>query len=132
MALALRDYDVFRGTPDHLPEPMGAALARLEVAPEILRVAKIDDLVIGCYAMHAPSAWVHAADEQCYRLALVMVADAYRNNGVGRWLIGHAIGVAETKGGRQLLAPLPHPARFFLKLGFRQTGDGFSFSMYPE
>ena len=63
---------------------------------------------------------------------VVMVLDAYQRQGVGRWLVGHAIGVAESKGGRELLVPLPGPVDFFQGLGFRQIPSGFRYVMSPE
>ena len=131
MALGLRDYEVFRGDPAALPENMAAVLSSLVRPPDVLRVAKLGELIIGCYAMHEPT----PIDDQVARtfsLAMVMVEPNYQGNGVGRWLVGHAIGVAETKGGKQLAAQLAGPAAFFEGLGFQATAKGFQFDMYPE
>lgn len=131
MALGLRDYEVFRGEPAALPENMAAVLSSLVRPPDVLRVAKLGELIIGCYAMHEPT----PIDEQVARifsLAMVMVEPNYQGNGVGRWLVGHAIGVAETKGGRHLAAQFAGPADFFRGLGFQVTAAGFRFDMYPE
>lgn len=131
MALGLRDYEVFRGDPAALPENMAAVLSSLVRPPDVLRVAKLGELIIGCYAMHEPT----PIDDQVARtfsLAMVMVEPNYQGNGVGRWLVGHAIGVAETKGGRHLAVQLAGPAAFFVGLGFQATAKGFQFDMYPE
>ena len=131
MALGLRDYEVFRGDPAALPENMAAVLSSLVRPPDVLRVAKLGELIIGCYAMHEPT----PIDDQVARtfsLAMVMVEPNYQGNGVGRWLVGHAIGVAETKGGKHLAAQLAGPAAFFVGLGFQATAEGLQFDMYPE
>ena len=131
MALSLRDFEVFRGDPAALPEAMATTLATIAPAPEVLRVAKLGERIIGCYAMHEPT----PIDDQVARtfsLAMVTVEPNYQGNGVGRWLIGHAIGVAESKGGRHLEARLYGPADFFKGLGFQATDDGFRFDMYRE
>ena len=131
MALSLRDFEVFRGDPAALPEAMATTLATIAPAPEVLRVAKLGERIIGCYAMHEPT----LIDDQVARtfvLAMVMVEPNYQGNGVGRWLVGHAIGVAETKGGRHLAAQLAGPAAFFTGLGFQSTAGGFQFDMHPE
>ena len=97
----------------------------------MLRVAKLGECIIGCYAMLEPT----LIDDQVARtfvLAMVMVEPNYQGNGVGRWLVGHAIGVAETKGGRHLAAQLAGPAAFFTGLGFQSTAGGFQFDMHPE
>ena len=131
MAIGLRDFGVFRGDPAALPESMATTLATIAPAPEVLRVAKLGERIIGGYAMHEPV----LIDEQVARtfsLAMVMVEPNCQGNGVGRWLIGHAIGVAESKGGRHLEARFSGPADFFRGLGFRAADDGFRFDMYPE
>ena len=131
MAIGLRDFGVFRSDPAALPESMATTLATIAPAPEVLRVAKLGERVIGGYAMHEPL----SIDEQVARtfsLAMVMVEPDCQGNGVGRWLIGHAIGVAESKGGRHLEARFSGPADFFIGLGFRAADEGFRFDMYPE
>jgi predicted N-acetyltransferase YhbS len=131
MALGLRDYEVFRGDPGALPKDMAATLSSLVRPPDVLRVAKLGECIIGCYAMHEP----RLIDDQVARtfvLAMVMVEPNYQGIGVGRWLVGHAIGVAETKGGRHLAAELAGPAAFFTGLGFQSTAGGFQFDMHPE
>ncbi|MBL6813884.1 MAG: GNAT family N-acetyltransferase [Pseudomonadales bacterium] len=131
MALGLRDYEVFRGDPAALPDEMAAVVSSLVRPPDVLRVAKLGEQIIGCYAMHEPTL-VDDQVERTFLLAMVAVEPNYRSNGVGRWLVGHAIGVAETKGGRHLAAQLAGPAAFFIGLGFHTTAEGFQFDMYPE
>ncbi len=132
MALALRDYEVFRGDANALPASMADVLDQLPSGPEILRVAKLGDQVIGCYAMYMPNATRDGASAPSFELAMVMVEPSLQRNGVGRWLVGHAIGVAESKGGRQLTTRLVLPTPFFEGLGFQRTAEGFRFDMYPE
>ena len=114
----------------NFPRPMMAAVTTS--APDVLRVAKMHEQVIGCYAMHSPESSHSDGKPGLFELGMVMVLDTYQRNGVGRWLIGHAIGVAESKGGRELLVTLPGPADFFQGLGFRQVPSGFLYEMRPE
>ena len=127
MALALRDYEVFRGDPASLPLAMLNVYAELLPEPQVLRVAKIGEQVIGGYAMYLPN-----DDKPSHELAMVMVLENYRQNGVGRWLVGHAIGVAESRGGRELFAPVAGPTDFFAGLGFQGKAHDFRFTMIPE
>ena len=53
MALTHRDYEVFRGDPASLPLAMAEAYAAIHPQPDVLRVAKLQQQVIGCYAMLA-------------------------------------------------------------------------------
>ena len=131
MAIDLRDFEVFRGDPAALPGSMATTLATIAPAPEVLRVAKLGERIIGCYAMHEPRI-IDDQVAQTFVLAMVMVEPNYQGNGVGRWLVGHAIGVAESKGGRHLAAELAGPAAFFTGLGFQSTAGGFQFDMHPE
>ena len=110
---------------------MATALATIAPAPEVLRVAKLGERIIGCYAM-SESTPIDDQGARSFSLAMVIVEPNYQGNGVGRWLVGHAIGVAESKGGRHLEARLHGPADFFIGLGFQATHDGFIFDMYPE
>ena len=131
MALGLRDFEVFRGDPAALPEAMATTLATIAPAPEVLRVAKLGERIIGCYAMHEPTP-IDDDVARGFSLAMVVVDQNCKGNGVGRWLVAHAIGVAESKGGRHLEARLHGPADFFIGLGFEATDDGFRFDMHPE
>ena len=110
---------------------MATALATIAPAPEVLRVAKLGERIIGCYAMNEPTP-IDDQGARSFSLAMVIVEPNYQGNGVGRWLVGHAIGVAESKGGRHLEARFRGPADFFKGLGFQATHDGFIFDMYPE
>ena len=67
-------------------------------------------------------------------LQMVAVQEQYRHQNVGRWLMGHAIGVAESKGGRGLQVPHTAHQDFFLTLGFKAdaTIGGFRFQMIQE
>jgi GNAT superfamily N-acetyltransferase len=65
---------------------------------------------------------------------MVMVQQQYRQQKVGRWLIGHAIGVAESKGGRGLTVPYDAHQNFFKVLGFNpdSASGGWRFQMIQE
>lgn len=132
MALGQRDYEVFRGDPAALPAEMAEIYLAMEPRPDVLRVAKFQQQIIGCYAMYAPESPHAVGKPALFELGMVMVSDAYRRNGVGRWLVGHAIGVAESKGGRELRVPLSGPAEFFEGLGLHRVPGGFRYAMYPE
>ena len=132
MALARRDYEVFRGDPAALPADMAEIYGAMQPRPDVLRVAKFEQQVIGCYAMRSPESALVGGNPGPFELGMVMVSEAYQRTGVGRWLVGHAIGVAESKGGRELLVPLTGPAEFFEGLGLQRVPGGFLYAMYPE
>lgn len=133
-----RDVALFRPYPDEVPwemltepPPAGggvddAVVAEL-LAANFVRVAKYGDRVVGAYALRPLTPT---------RFDLVaLVADVgYRRQGLGRWLAGHAIGLAETKGGREVVArPTDAAARRFLAgLDFRPDGDAVLLTLTPE
>jgi hypothetical protein len=50
---------------------------------------------------------------------------------VGRWLLGHAIGIAESRGGRVVDAP-DAAGEFFLGAGFVREDGRFRLRLTPE
>ena len=90
--LNLREVEVFRPYPDEFPDAllMGTAYERASEA-EFVRIAKLKGAIVAAYAMDrdGPDRFV---------LHAVVVAPAWRKRGIGRWFVGHAIGVAESKG----------------------------------
>ncbi|MDA7722863.1 GNAT family N-acetyltransferase [Pseudomonadales bacterium] len=135
MALGFRDIEVFSADPKDLPADLSAIYAQTVAAgtAEILRVAKLNEVIIACYAMHGPL--IEEGERGTdYVLQMVAVQEQYRHQNVGRWLMGHAIGVAESKGGRGLQVPHTAHQDFFLTLGFTAdaTIGGFRFQMIQE
>ena len=95
-----------------------------------VRVAKLDGVVLGTYRLQRQ----HGAR---FVLRALGVYAPYRGHGVGRWLLGHAVGVAESKGGRYVAAAAPTPQlrRFLLRAGFVAEGAasaGVVFHVTPE
>ena len=72
MAIDLRDFEVFRGDPAALPGSMATRLATIAPVPEVLRVAKLGERIIGCYAMHEPKS-IDKQGARTFSLAMVMV-----------------------------------------------------------
>lgn len=129
--LNLRDIEVFKPYADEVPEAMlvdaggddRCVTTWLEAAT--LRVAKLDAEVLGCYAMDRLSTFE-------FRLHGVVVAPSKRKQGLGRWLTGHAIGVAESKGGRQVSLPQVGSSRCFQHIGFVRREQDWVFDLIQE
>ncbi len=133
-----RDVAMFRPYPDEVPwdlltepPPAGAGVDDGVVAEllsaNFVRVAKHDDRVVGAYALRPLT-------PTRYELVALVVDAGYRRQGLGRWLAGHAIGLAETKGGREVVArPADAAARRFLAdLDFHPDGDALLLTLTPE
>lgn len=129
MALNLRDIEVFRPYPDELPisllerESLSEADIDRWLSAETLRVAKLGTQVWGAYAMDR-------LDATHFHLHGVIVDTARRKQGLGRWMVGHAIGVAESKGGRHLQSN--GRAQLYRRLGFSERNGVHVFDMIQE
>lgn len=101
-----RDARIFRPYPGETPWP--------DADPRWTRVAKLDDAVIGAYEIARLSTFR-------FRVVALWVDEPFRRNGLGRWLLGHAVGTAESQGAREIEAPAG--MAFYERYGFRPPGD---------
>ncbi len=129
--LNLREVEVFRPYSDEFPHALfeGQGCAEDEIdawlSAETLRVAKRGDEVLGVYAMSRTSV-------EEFELKGVIVTPFMRKRGLGRWLTGHAIGVAESKGGRHVVLTHNGGSRCFARMGFVAVAEGWRFDLVPE
>ena len=126
----LREIEVFRPYAGEAPMSLvwdaGAdedCVARFDAA-EIVRIAKRGDQVLALYAMDR-------LDATRFRLHGFVVDPSVRRQGLGRWLVGHAIGVAESKGGRHVFGP-KSASRCLKHIGFAPEGDVLRLDLVPE
>ena len=129
--LNLREIEIFRPYNDEFPEPLlleanatEACLTQWQNA-EILRIAKRREEILGCYAMVR-------LNEVEFHLFGVAVQHKVRNQGLGRWVVGHAIGVAESKGARQISIDAIGSSRCLQQVGFERGEDKWTFCMIQE
>ena len=117
-----RKVDIFRPRPEEmatglLPEGQGN--------PEWMRVAKLDGKLIGAYA-------VRPVDDLEFELLSLAVAESHRGQGLGSWLLGHALGICEMKGARQIVLFAPASTSLFARFGFQPDGDALRLRLTPE
>ena len=131
MSFRPQDADIFRPYPDEVPWEL---LAEADPSDErhdeygdadMMRVAKLDDTPIGVYV-------IKALEPTRYELVNLSVAEGFRHQGLGRWLLGHAIGLAETKGGREILVRKAPLRGLFRRVGFEVSGEGLLLKLTPE
>ncbi len=131
MALNLRDIEIFRPYSHESPEVILERAGLDDVSmgrwlgAETLRIAKLHDDIAGVYAMDR-------TDTTRFSLHGVVVVPALRKQGLGRWLVGHAIGVAESKGGRYLHARPSGRSCIYARIGFSMQAHGHVFAMIQE
>ncbi len=77
-------------------------------------------------------------DATTFELMNIAVADAFQGTGLGRRLLGHAIGLAESKGARVVDVGTGNSSfaalRFYQRAGFRIVGvvPNYFIDNYPE
>ena len=117
-----RKVPVFRAYRDEIPWEL---LPADDIDPEWVRVAKLGGEVVGVYA-------VHPVSRVEFRIDVVAVAPPYRRQGLGSWLLRHAIGVCETKGAREIVAARDPGTSMFALAGFAPDGDLLRLRLTPE
>lgn len=127
----MREVEVFRPYANEVPEDLLWAedfppdTVERWLAAEMVRIAKRGEQVLGIYALDR-------GDGLTYILHGVVVAPGWRKQGLGRWLVGHAIGVAESKGARHVLFPHRQATRLLVNIGFLADPQGLRFDLIPE
>lgn len=133
-----RDAKIYRPYTDEVPwellEAAGGADNALREVLELnlLRVAKYADQVVGGYGIRPLS-------PTRFELVALTVANAYRRKGLGRWLLGHAIGLAESRGAREIVVrtqlhqpPVRAGSSFLAGVGFSPDGSDLLLTLTPE
>ena len=118
-----RHIEVCRPSQNEVPAPF----AQQGCDPDDVRVAKVQGRIVGAYWL------VPGSDEErhCFRIRALAVCRSYRGKGIGLWLLAHALGIAEVRGGRTVTASIENAA-FFRKLGFETDGAGTRLDLTAE
>lgn len=96
------------------------------VGQPMIRVAKIERRIVGVYLTVAESDTRH-------RLIALAVLPEERGRGIGSWLVGHALGVSETRGAREVTVSAGTPADgIFERLRFTRDADQWRMAIDPE
>ena len=90
-----------------------------------IRVADFYDAEVGCYMLYCQSSNI-------YVLHALVVKEHLRGRGLGSWLLGHAIGLTESKGGRQLLSYSLETKDFLRSKGFASDENCLRYTFLPE
>ncbi len=127
----MRGFDVYPPYRDELPvdlfePPHSDGFYRPSDPPsEFVRIAKNSDQVLGIYELDR-------IELGLFRIRSLIVNQSYRRQGVGRWLLGHAIGVAESKGGRQVILGSNRAKEFFRKFDFYEVEGSLRYDFIPD
>lgn len=128
MAINHRQIEMFRGDAADLPHVLGELHRQFGGRADLLRIAKVNEQIVAGYALVSP---IERRDY--FDLEWIGVLPDFRWQGVGRWVAGHAMGVAESKSGRGLRTRHGEPDKFFRGLGFAVAPNGgFAVEFFPE
>lgn len=128
-AIGAADVTVYRPSPGEVPRDLVGADAPLDD----VRIAKVGGP--GSESHGSPSRVVGAyrlvqLDAETFAIRALGVYPAYRRAGIGRWLLGHAIGIAESRGARVIDAE--GPPEFLQPVGFQPRAGGYRLVLTPE
>jgi GNAT superfamily N-acetyltransferase len=126
-----RAVSFFRPYADEIPwellaladpdDERGAAYADAD----FVRVAKLDGKVLGVYVIERQT-------PTRFALLNLAVEPSHRGCGLGSWLLGHAIGLAESKGAREIVVPARRSRGLFSRVGFVVAGEDLELELTPE
>ena len=91
--------------------------------PEWTRIAEYGDDRVGAYELKR-------LGQTRFRIVHIEVHEGFRQQGVGQWLLRHAIGTAESSGAREIEAP--PIGSFFQHHGFLTEKDVLRLTLTPE
>jgi GNAT superfamily N-acetyltransferase len=128
----MRDVEIFRPYPDEMPwELLFEADADEEAVreyaePDRVRIARLAGSTVAAYV-------ISVVEPTVFSIRSLIVARPYRGAGLGRWMLGHAIGISESKGGREIVAPACARTRLFEHSGFvSESAGGWRLVLTPE
>ena len=111
-----RDVSIFR--PHAIEATIDPLLCVLKAPDlELVRVAKWLGEVVAVYQLTQMT-------ETEFALVSIHVEAGHRRKGLGTWMLGHAIGLAEARGGRSIEVVFAEGRRFFERRGFNPRKNG--------
>ena len=139
----LRELKLYRPYPDAVPWTLFESAGLSEAEHDTLN-AWVNDALADPPLMHLRVArqaeetvaayLLEQEPDHVFVLRFLFVGEGWRRRGIGRWVTGHALGLAESKGGRWLDAtPCPATRRFLTAYGFETSDQGrLRYPFQPE
>lgn len=123
---APRRFPIFRPRWYERPNQLLARDISSDTELDWIRIAKNDSEVIAAYEIEQIDAWN-------FSVLGLQVVDSYRNQGLGRWMLLHAVGLIESKGGRVVHARCRNHKKFFVQCGFTEVApEHYVMKLQPE
>ena len=111
-----RGYPVFRPRWDERPDNLLCCKFEREEELDWVRIAKHGDVVVAAYK-------IEVLGSSTYAISSLAVDEDYRLRGLGRWMLLHALGLIESKGGQIVYANWDRKLSLLQRVGFNRTSD---------
>jgi len=122
---------IVRPRPFEIPWQLLCLTPCTEDITRLMRIAKSDDEILGGYLLEEP-----AGESRAWRILRLAVRESARREGLGYYLVGHATGVAESRGATQIHVECQQdqPAwRLFCRYGYQPVqSNSLCFCTYGE
>lgn len=106
-----REYPVYRPRWDERPEELLGCSYQTEEELDWVRIAKKGARVVAAYQ-------VAKIDTFNFSILSLAVSPHYRGQGIGNWMLLHALGLIESKGGRTVHVNWGYTVPLLERLGF--------------
>ena len=121
-----RGYPIFRPHWDERPTSLLHCCIDAEEDLDWIRIAKHEGRVIAAYQIELVQNFV-------YRIVSLVVDEEYRREGLGGWMLLHALGLIESRGGRSVLVEWNRNTSMLERVGFIQdTDSGYKLELDRE
>lgn len=123
---APRRFPIYRPHWNERPEELLEREILSEAELDWIRIAKDNNKVIAAYTIEQLDTWN-------FSLVSLSVAGPYREQGLGRWMLFHAVGLIESKGGRVVHVRCAELLCFVKHAGFSMvSSDHYVLDLNPE
>ena len=121
-----RRFPIYRPNWHERPSELLARDISCETELDWIRIAKDANKVIAAYE-------IEQNDTCTYSVLSLTVVQQYQHQGLGRWMLLHAVGLIESKGGRVVHARCVGRRNFFARVGFTMVApDHYVMQLQPE
>lgn len=121
-----RRFPIFRPHWHERPAELLERAFSSETELDWIRIAKHGNTVVSAYEIEQHDSWN-------FSLKSLVVSPEYQNQGLGSWMLLHAVGVIESKGGRFVHASCGGKQSIFSRAGFTEVSPNtYVMQLQPE
>ena len=121
-----REYPIYRPFEGECPPHLVESESDARIPLDQIRIMKDGDVVVAAYTFEKVTTDV-------YRILALRVIDSHSGRGIERWLLAHALGVIESKGGRCAELVAKTDCETFTALGFKRIdSDTLKLDLIPD